>query len=100
MAFFDGLERAFGEADMSLIIGGTSFVKVLGDAFIKAGIEGASVLVLDALKAATTAAGALPNIVWKKLQEFLSKVQLPNVDFWDFLMKKQLPGAAAELEMN
>jgi hypothetical protein len=50
-AFFDGLERAFGEFDITMMSGGTAFVKAMSQAFTKAGVEASSVALAEALAA-------------------------------------------------
>jgi len=87
-AFFDGLERAFGEMDISVINGGTSFIKAIGNAFAKAGVEAGTVALADTLAEIKKGAGdiaSIPPAVWKKLQEMISKPVPPPQNIWDYL---------------
>jgi hypothetical protein len=87
-AFFDGLERAFGEFDITMMSGGTAFAKAMSQAFTKAGVEASSVALAEALaaiKKAGDAATTLPPAVWKKFTELIGKVKAPPTNLFDYI---------------
>jgi hypothetical protein len=87
-AFFDGLERAFGEFDITMMSGGTAFAKAMSQAFTKAGVEASSVALAEALaaiKKAGDAATTLPPAVWKKFTELIGKVKAPPTNIFDYI---------------